>query len=90
MDAWLAGTLVIANGASDVVAWHCERSGAGIVYRDELELAECLRFVAESPEAASSIAAGGREYVLSNYTWPRVLEAMESSLEAMEPLEAMP
>ncbi len=83
MDAWLAGTLVIANGRSDVVGWHCERSGAGIVYRDELELAECLRFVADAPEAAASIAARGREYVLSNYTWPRVLDAMESSLEAL-------
>ena len=83
MDAWLAGTLVVANGGSDVVAWHCERSGAGIVYRDELELAECLRFVAESPGAVAEIAARGRDYVLSNYTWPRVLDAMESSLEAL-------
>ncbi len=83
MDAWLGGTLVIANGGSDVVGWHCERSGAGIVYRDELELAECLRFVAEAPSAAAGIAGRGREYVLSNYTWPRVLDAMESSLEAM-------
>ena len=28
MEAWLAGTPVIANGASDVVRWHCDRSPA--------------------------------------------------------------
>jgi glycosyltransferase involved in cell wall biosynthesis len=82
MEAWLAGTVVIANGASDVVTWHCERSGAGLLYRDELELGECLRFVAEAPKLAGELARQGREYVLSNYTWPGVLDAMEASLEA--------
>ena len=51
MEAWLAETVVIANGESDVVTWHCERSGGGLVYADELELGQCLRFVAEAPEA---------------------------------------
>jgi len=80
MEAWLAGTPVVANAASDVVAWHCERSGAGLVYGDDLELGECLRFVAEAPKAASELASLGRDYVLDNYTWPRVLDAMEASL----------
>jgi len=82
MEAWLAGTPVIANGESDVVTWHCERSGGGLLYRDELELGECLRFVSEVPKLASEIALRGRDYVLGNYTWPRVLDAMEESLEA--------
>ncbi len=82
MDAWLAGTVVIANGASDVVTWHCERSGGGLVYVDELELVQCLRFVAEAPKAAAELARRGRDYVLTNYTWPTVLDEMEASLEA--------
>lgn len=81
MEAWLAGTPVVANGASEVVSWHCERSGAGLTYVDELELGQCLRFVAESPKVAAELARLGREYVLVNYTWPRVLDAMEESLE---------
>lgn len=80
MEAWLAGTVVLANGASDVVRWHCERSGGGVLYRDELELGESLLFVAEAPKLAAEMAARGREYVLGNYTWPRVLDAMEASL----------
>jgi glycosyltransferase involved in cell wall biosynthesis len=83
MEAWLAGTPVIANGASAVVAWHCERSGAGITYDDDTELEQCLRFVAEAPDDAVALAAGGRPYVLDNYTWPVTLDRMESALEAM-------
>ncbi len=82
MEAWLAGTVVIANGESDVVTWHCERSGGGLLYADELELGQCLRFVAEAPKQAAELARRGREYVLANYTWPSVLDAMERSLEA--------
>ncbi len=81
MEAWLSRTLVIANGASEVVTWHCERSGGGLLYRDELELGECLRFVAEAPKLARELADRGREYTLANYTWPPVLDAMEQCLE---------
>lgn len=83
MEAWLAGTVVVANGGSDVVSWHCERSGGGLCYRDELELGECLRFVSEAPKLAHELAGRGREYVLANYTWPLVLDAMEASLERL-------
>jgi len=82
MEAWLAETVVIANRQSDVVTWHCERSGGGLVYGDELELGQCLRFVAEAPEQAAQLARKGRDYVLANYRWPSVLDAMEQSLEA--------
>ena len=81
MEAWLAGTPVIANGASAVVRWHCERSGAGLVYDDDYELEQCLRFVAEAPDLAASLAKPGRDYVLDNYTWPVTLDRMEATLE---------
>ncbi|HLI15916.1 MAG TPA: glycosyltransferase family 4 protein [Acidimicrobiales bacterium] len=82
MEAWLAGTPVIASAAGEVVTWHVERSGGGLTYRDDLELAECLRFVAQAPKAAAALAARGRAYVLANYTWDVVLDAMERSLRA--------
>jgi len=82
MEAWLAGTLVVANGGSAVVRWHCERSGAGLVYDDEFEFDQCLRFVADAPDLAAEVAAPGRRYVLDNYTWPVTLDRVEASLEA--------
>lgn len=83
MEAWLAGTPVIANAASAVVSWHCDRSGAGLTYDDESELEQCLRFVAEAPTEAEALAAPGRQYVLDHYTWPATLDRMEAALEAM-------
>jgi glycosyltransferase involved in cell wall biosynthesis len=85
MEAWLAGTLVIAAGASAVNRWHCDRSGAGLVYDDDDEFEECLRFVAEAPEAAAGIAVAGRQYVLDHYTWPPVLDAVERTIDAWLP-----
>lgn len=80
MEAWLAGTLVIANGASEVVRWHCQRSGAGLTYDDDLELEQCLLFLADAPEAAAALAAKGRDYVLTNYRPDAVLDRVESTL----------
>ena len=51
------------------------------MYDDDDEFAECLRFVAEAPEAAGSIAKAGRGYALEEASWDRVLDRIESSLE---------
>lgn len=87
MEAWLAGTPVIANGASEVMRWHVQRSGAGLVYDDDVELEECLAFVAAAPCAARDIGAHGRRYVLENYTWDRVLDRVEHALDRFVPLQ---
>lgn len=81
MEAWLAGTPVIASIASEVVGWHCERSGGGLTYSDVYELVACLDILAESPEVAQEMAGRGRQYVLDNYTWPAALDRMEASLD---------
>ncbi len=83
MESWLAGTGVIANAGSAVVAWHCGRSGAGFTYRDPDELAQSLALVAEQPEAMRALAPQGRDYVLRDYTWPVVLDRMEAALEEL-------
>lgn len=83
MEAWLAGTLVIASAASEVLTWHCERSGGGLTFVDDLELGECLSFLADEPKAAAALADRGRDYVLAHYTWPTVLDSMERSLESI-------
>ena len=82
MEAWLAGTPVIAFDQSEVVAWHCRRSGGGVTFSDRAGFAECLRLVASRPDLGAEMAAAGRRYVIENYTWPTVLDRMEASLGA--------
>ncbi len=84
MESWLAGTPVVANGAGAVVNWHCERSGGGLTYLDELELGECLAFIAEAPKSAAALAERGREYVLANYTWDKVIDRLEAMLASFD------
>ncbi|MGH2718996.1 MAG: glycosyltransferase family 4 protein [Actinomycetota bacterium] len=83
MEAWLAGTPVIATAKGEVVRWHCERSRGGLIYEDDFELAQCLLLVAQAPEVARELAAAGRRYVLENYPWSEVLSRMEASLRTL-------
>ena len=83
MESWLAGTPVIANRACEVVRWHCERSGGGLLYADDYELAEYLAVVADDAEGLRHLGARGRDYVLANYTWDVALDRMEAALEEL-------
>ena len=83
MEAWLAGTPVLAIDTGAVVAWHCQRSGGGITFGDAPQLARALRWIAASPAEAAAMAGRGRDYVLAEYTWPVVLDRMEEDLEAV-------
>ena len=80
MEAWLAGTPVIASAAGAVVKWHCERSGAGLTYEDDWELEQCLCFVADAPDAARELAAPGRDYVLEHYEFDAVADRIDGAL----------
>ena len=83
MESWLAGTGVIANAGSEVVAWHCRRSGAGVVYDDADELAQALVLLAADPSMLDRLATRGREYVEREYALPEVLDRMEAGLEEL-------
>jgi glycosyltransferase involved in cell wall biosynthesis len=83
MEAWLAGTPVLAIEGSEVVAWHCERSGGGATFANGADLHACLLHFVQHPEAADATAARGRQYVLDTYDWPVVLDRMEADLQGM-------
>lgn len=67
LEAFGAGTPVIANRASDVMAWHVERSGAGVTYENHTELVEALTLAAQHPSAFDALAADARGYVETHY-----------------------
>ena len=54
----------------------------GSTNADALELAECLRFVADEPGLAADLAAPGRDYVLDHYGWDAALDRFEATIEA--------
>jgi glycosyltransferase involved in cell wall biosynthesis len=80
MEAWLAKTPVIAYSGGEVATWHCERSKGGMTYADNYELTECLQLISSNKALAAQMGENGRSYVLSNYTWDKVVDKMEDSL----------
>jgi glycosyltransferase involved in cell wall biosynthesis len=83
MESWLASTLVLAREGSDVIGWHCERSGGARTFADGPSLASALRWIAEHPDQAAAVAAAGRSYVVETYRWPVVLDRLEEELDAL-------
>lgn len=82
LEAWLAGTPVLANAKSEVVAWHCRRSGGGLTFSDGPQLAGQIASLSGDPLMPLQMASAGRRYVLEHYSWPVVLDRMEASLAA--------
>jgi glycosyltransferase involved in cell wall biosynthesis len=83
MEAWLAGTPVLTIEDSQVVAWHCQRSGGGATFAGGASLRDRLRELVRQPQLAAEMANRGRRYVLDNYSWPVVLDRMETDLQAL-------
>jgi glycosyltransferase involved in cell wall biosynthesis len=79
MEAWLARSFVIANRASAVSTWHCARAGAGVTYGSVDELADALRRALRA--GARVDGERGRAYVHREYTWPVVLDRVESLID---------
>jgi glycosyltransferase involved in cell wall biosynthesis len=81
MEAWLAGTPVLTIDGSEVVIWHCERSGGGGVFADGSDLRRWLLRLVAQPADREAMAGRGRQYVLDNYAWRVVLDGMEADLQ---------
>lgn len=84
MEAWLAGTPVLARKGSAVVEWHVQNSGGGFSFSGPRELSTLLGRLASDAEFAGELGAKGRAYVLDNYQWPRVLDLVEADLSSLK------
>lgn len=85
LEAWGAGTPVIANAESEVVAWHVERSGGGVLYRGGAELVEALTVLDENPKAIVRLAEDARAYVVDEYAPISVLDRLDDAIRRWTP-----
>lgn len=83
MEAWLAGTPVLAIDGSEVVGWHCRRSGGGLLFSDGDDLRRLVTDLQAHPDRGDQMASLGRDYVLREYSWPVVLDRIEEDLSAL-------
>ena len=83
LEAFAAGTPVLANARSDVLTDHCQRSNGGLYYADRAEFAECLRLLVDNDELRAEMGRAGRRYVQAHYSWPAVLDKYERLIKAV-------
>jgi glycosyltransferase involved in cell wall biosynthesis len=83
MESWLAGTPVLAKADGEVVAWHCRRSGGGLLFLDQEEFSRCVQTMCDQPGQMAELARRGRQYVLDEYSWDAVLDRMEAGIETL-------
>ena len=77
LEAFAAGTPVLASGRSEVLVDHCRQSNAGLYYGDRDEFVECLKLLMTDERLRLAMERNGREYVRRNYSWELVLQKYE-------------
>jgi glycosyltransferase involved in cell wall biosynthesis len=81
MEAWLAGTPVLAHGQCDVTRYHVVQSNGGLYFNSGAEFTAALDWYFDNPQACQRLGAQGKAYVRREYNWPTVLGRFREGLE---------
>ena len=80
LEAWALGRPVLVNGHCDVLEGQVRRSNGGLYYRDADQFSECLQLLSTDQRLRKRLGEGGRDYYMSNYTWPVIEQKYERLL----------
>lgn len=80
LEAALAGTPVLVNGACPPLVEHCRAGGGGLWYGGEAEFQSALRRLLTDAEARRRLGEAGRAYVTAAFGWPAVKRRYEALL----------
>ncbi len=72
IEAWLMGTAVLVNGWCGATREHCELSGGGFWYRNEVEFESTFKTLMSDAALRSQLAQAGKQYATSQFSWPAV------------------
>jgi glycosyltransferase involved in cell wall biosynthesis len=73
MEAWAAGTPVLAHGHCAVTREHCARSNGGLYFTNYPEFEVCLDLALARPALRMRLATNGKDYVHRNYRWDTIV-----------------
>jgi glycosyltransferase involved in cell wall biosynthesis len=83
LEAWAAGTPVLANGACDVLKGQCIRSNAGLYYESFEEFVETLYALESNRALRAALGQNGRTFFGANYGWPIIERKYLDMLERL-------
>ena len=73
MESLLAGTPILVNAQCPVTVELCQRGNCGLYFADRDEFEACLDFLTTHCETAAIMGQNGREYVMQEYSWDKIL-----------------
>jgi len=85
LEAWLAGTPSLVHEKSVVLLDQCQRSGGGLWFRHYPDFEECLTRLIDDPALRRQLAESGRNFVMTQYSWPAVEQRLFDALDADKP-----
>ena len=81
LEAWMARTPALVHAQSRVLRWQCERSNAGLWFRNYPEFEDELLMLMDRPGLRDALGRNGREYVLREYSWTAVEQRLFDALD---------
>ena len=74
MEAWLSGTPCLVHEKCKVTRDHVVQSGGGLYFDDEKDFCGVVDRLLKDPELRGNMATAGRQYVLNNFSWERIVK----------------
>lgn len=84
LEAWLVGAPALVHGGCAVTRHHVEVSGGGLWFTSYPEFVEALKYLLADPLRRRRMGGRGRDYILENYNWDRIVENFSAVLEEGE------
>jgi glycosyltransferase involved in cell wall biosynthesis len=80
MEAWAAGTPVIAHAGCAVTRDHCREGQGGLFFADYAEFAAILDRLRAEPALRRALGKQGQAYVEAHHTWEALVDRYERAL----------
>jgi glycosyltransferase involved in cell wall biosynthesis len=75
MESWLCGRPVLVNEQCAVTKNFAVEANGGLYFNSYYEFEGTINYMLQNPEVAATLGYNGREYVVSNFTWEKVMTA---------------
>lgn len=80
MESWLCGRPCLVHAGCGVTNDHCELSGGGLAFMDYDSFKQSISWFLAHPEESAEMAELGKQYVLQNFSWAKVMRKYISNL----------
>jgi glycosyltransferase involved in cell wall biosynthesis len=80
LEGFAARTPVLVKEGSTVLKEHCIKSNAGLFYNDYYDFSASLDYLMQHHRVRHLLGQNGQRYVHKYYSWPRVMNIYEETL----------